>query len=468
MMEKTEQFLEACKNAALEICLKKHEFPILIYSHFDTDGIAAASILAIMFQRKKIPFQMKIKKRLEYSYLQDISKTVPKDSVIIFSDLGSGVIDAFYKWDTSIQIYILDHHFLDCKSTIPKNIHVINPHCYSIDGSSAISGSGVAYFIATSINPKNKNLAHLAIIGALGDRQDQGENSSLIGLNQLIVQDAIKQHLCSVSVSLWFFDRTRDIKTILKRMNIDDFSEDLVIHLFLEGIGIPLTDGGIKRIFFDLKEEEKRKIASELIIKYNVDPEEIYKHDYLLLREGIQALQDARVYASRLNACGRVEHPEVGIAICMGDRHLAIAELNSIRKEYSRLIGFSLNWATSEKNLKELPNLYFLDGRTRINESILGPITSILSSMKDYQSKPILSCARIDESRIKISMRKSRLLNKRLELNKILTQGTEDLGLSTEVGGHSTAAGAIINESDLESFKNQIDTIIEELLTASD
>jgi RecJ-like exonuclease len=467
-MENTEEFLEACKSVALELCRKKNRFPIQIISHFDTDGITAASILSLMLKRRSIAFHLKVVNRLEYDYLDHIETIIPKNSTIVFCDLGSGVIDAFYKWDPSIQIYILDHHFLNLDCHFPENIHVLNPHCYSIDGSTAISGSGIAYFVAKANDPKNTDLAYLSIIGALGDRQDQGENSSLIQLNSLIVQDAIKQNLCTDSVSLWFFDRSRDIITILKRLKIEDLSDNLSIRLFLERIGVPATVDTKTRSMFDLKEEEKKKIASELIVNYNVDPKHLYKHDYLILEEKINDLRDTRVFANRLNACGRMGRPDVGVAICMGDRHLALAELAPIMKEYSELIRKGLNWAIADKNLKSLTSIYFLDGRTAINESLLGPITSILSTMKNYQQKPILSCANIDKNRVKISTRRSQLLKEKVELNKILIKGAAKLGLNTEVGGHSAAAGAIIQESNLNSFINEIDTLMKELILPND
>ena len=221
-------------------------------------------------------------------------------------------------------------------------------------------------------------------------------------------------------------------------------------------------------MFFNLSDEEQKRLASELIIRYKIDPKDLYKHDYILLKEIKQELRDARVFASRLNACGRIGRADIGVALCMGDRHLALTELDPILKDYSRSIGSGLNWAMSDNNIQELSHLYFLDGRLEIKESFLGPVTSILSSMRKYQLKPILSSARIDETRIKISIRKSRELNSTLELNKILIQGVIELGLSTEVGGHTSAAGAILNESDLESFINQINFKIKEFTEKDD
>ena len=323
-MEDRDSFFVACKAAASEI-INLSSSPVYIFTHFDPDGLTAGSIIACALRRENKPFILRVLKRLEYSYLGIVSETIPKNSTVIFCDLGSGVIDAFLEWDKSVQIFILDHHSIARKYDLPENIRLINPHIYSIDGTSAISGSGVAYFVAININPINKDLAHLAIIGALGDRQDQGENSSLIGLNQLIMKSAAENKICTDYVSLWFFDRSRDLLSILRRLNIDGLEDDVSISLFLMEIGLSSGNKARRKTFYDLNEAEKKKLASELIIKFMVDSKEIYKHDYQIINEKDKSLQDARVYASRLNACGRLDHPEVAIALCMGDKQLALA-----------------------------------------------------------------------------------------------------------------------------------------------
>ncbi|MHA2107025.1 MAG: DHH family phosphoesterase [Candidatus Hodarchaeales archaeon] len=468
MKEEHSEFFSVCKEAAKQIIKRKHTIPFYIYSHFDPDGLTAASILAMTFKRENIPFRIRILKRLEFNQVREIGESLPKNALVIFCDLGSGVIDAFKIWDPSIQIYILDHHSLVSECKLQDNLHLINPHCFSIDGSSKISGSGVTYFVAININPLNKGFAYLAIIGALGDRQDQGENSSLIGLNRIIVEDALNNQLCTDSVTVWFYDKTRDLVSSLKRLNIDEFNEEISIHYFLEDIGISLTGKSGKRAILELGEEEKKKLASELIVRNYVDPIELYKHDYQLLNEQVIQIQDARVFANRLNACGRMNRPDVGIALCMGDRNQALAELKPIVKDYSKQIGEGINWVLSNGNLEDLSALYFIDGRSRIEENIIGPITSILSSMEEYSSKPVLSCAKIDHNRVKISIRKSRSSNNEIKLDEILRRGIQALNLDTEVGGHSAAAGAILIEEELTSFKMQVNSLLSEDLETGD
>ena len=146
----------------------------------------------------------------------------------------------------------------------------------------------------------------------------------------------------------------------------------------------------------------------------------------------------------------------------MGDKQQALAELGPIKKEYSKKIGEGIRYFLNEEKIQEMTAVYFLDGRGVVNEDIIGPITSVISSIKEYRSKPVLSCATIDETRVKISMRKIHSFKKKIELNEILVKAVDKLELVTEVGGHSSAAGAIIKNSHLENFVDTVNALIKE------
>ena len=463
-MTKETSFFEACHKVGREILKSSNSNPIHIFSHFDADGLAAASILSSTFSREGLTFHLRIFERLEYETLKKLRKEVPKGSMIIFSDIGTGVIDAFQGWESSFEIFILDHHSPSPEIEIPKNVHFLNPHYFSIDGTTDVSGAGVAYFVSIKINPNNVDLAYLAIIGALGDRQDQGLKSSLIGLNEIIVKDAIKCGMISDDVSVWFFDRSRSIISILQRANLPGLGNELEIRGFLEKLEINFKKNEKQRSFYDLNEEEFRLLASELIIQYNIDPAEIYKRDYQLTREKIQFLKDARVFATKLNACGRSKRPDVGISLCLGNRQKTLRDLNLIGKEYSKMIAQGLNWSLSNDHLEELSGIYFLDGRNKINERIIGTIISILCSRKENNLKPFLGCTQTSTNKIKISMRTPKNYKNKLNLSYLLKQVVGDLDRNFEVGGHAAAAGAIINNEYLNEFVARVDQLVKKEL----
>lgn len=451
-------FFEACQIFAENIQNVNNKFPIYVFSHLDADGLTAASILAATFTRADLNFQVRILDRLEYEALNILKNTLPRGSTVIFSDIGTGLAEAFLKWEESHKVFILDHHLPTSNIELSGNIHHLNPHFYSIDGTSELSGAGVAYFVSININELNKNLAPLAIIGALGDRQDQGEQSSVIGLNKLIVEDAKRLKLVSDTVSVWFFDRTRSIISILRNTEFLTFENELEIRVFLDGIDIRYKKEDRLRPFYDLNEEECRRLASELIVQYGIDPNEIYKKDYQLLEERINFLRDARVFASNLNACGRIQQPDVGISLCLGDRQTALRDLQLIKKEYSTRIAENMRWAS--ENLEELEAIYLLNGRESINERMIGTIVSILSSRKHINPKPFLGYTQTLSGKIKVSMRLPRFQDVQIDLGRLLNQIVKEVEPQSEVGGHAVAAGAVISKNFLPDFIDRVNHLL--------
>ncbi|WP_455143630.1 DHH family phosphoesterase [Candidatus Hodarchaeum mangrovi] len=451
-----EEFFQVCNQTARSLLSKAYNlFPFLIFSHYDPDGLTAATILGTALAREKIPYQIQILKHLEYSALEKINRINQGEITVIFLDLGSGVIDGFSNWDEKKSVFIIDHHYLEENIQIPKHVELLNPHIYSIDGSSEISGSGIAYLIAKEMNPRNIDQAKLAIIGALGDYQDKGEKSSLLGLNKQIVNDAIKTNQINETEAVWFFDRSRSIKSVLWSSRLIEFNNEIELESFLEDSGIQLYDKDRERIFYDLSYDECKNIASKLI-EYGVEQREIIKTDYRLLNEEIVELEDARVFATRLNACGRLDRADIGIALCSGDRSTALRELKQIIKEDRKIISENLQFAKSEGNITEKTALYVLDGRPKINEKFIGRITSMLSYQKEFKLKPILGIAKTSNERVKLSFRNNTNQNANFDLVSILKKVISNIEPNTEVGGHSDAAGAIVSE-------NKIDEIIWEI-----
>jgi len=106
----TTSFLEACHNIGKELLKSDNSRPFYVFSHFDADGLTAAAIIAKTLSREGLNFHLRIFERLEYDSLNDLRKSIPKGSTIIFLDLGTGIIETFIDWQKSHKIFILDHH----------------------------------------------------------------------------------------------------------------------------------------------------------------------------------------------------------------------------------------------------------------------------------------------------------------------------------------------------------------------
>ena len=200
----------ASKAAKLITDEIKENSQILVVSHFDADGIAAAAILGKALIRKDASIHIRIINKLNEGALEEISKTGA--NFLIFSDIGGGYLSILPKAIGQRKALVLDHHQIEPKKEAPENILHVNPHLFGIDGTVEISGSGLSYFVAKSIDEKNVDLSTLAIVGALGDIQDKGEKHSLFSLNGEIVEDGIKAGYIKVETDLFFYGReTRPI-----------------------------------------------------------------------------------------------------------------------------------------------------------------------------------------------------------------------------------------------------------------
>ena len=64
------------------------------------------------------------------------------------------------------DIIILDHH----QGEYPETPFLeVNPNRFGYSGSEEVSGSGLAYLLSLELDRNNKDLASIAIVGAVGE-----------------------------------------------------------------------------------------------------------------------------------------------------------------------------------------------------------------------------------------------------------------------------------------------------------
>src|SRR5919198_939253 len=187
---------------------------ISIISHLDADGITSGSIISTSLARLGAKWSVRTVSDMNSSVIEQM-KSESHDFYII-TDLGAGMARELFdslnnKW------IIIDHHQIPQEEmTADYNDQILNAWKYDIDGGSEISAGGMAYMVANTIDRKNKDLATTAIISAIGDRQDQGDKKSLIGINSEILKTAQTLGLISVDLDLMFTGReTRPIHEAL-------------------------------------------------------------------------------------------------------------------------------------------------------------------------------------------------------------------------------------------------------------
>jgi RecJ-like exonuclease len=346
----------------------------------------------------------------------------------------------------------------------------INPYFYGIDGSTEISGAGLCYCFSKTINSKNIDLSSLAIVGAVGDIQNQGKNKSFNGMNKLILEDAVNSGLLEVVNDLNFpMDRPlNEAIAYSNEINLPGLSRDVnrtLIFLKTRGILMENSEGKIKSLS-ELNQDEKQKISSAIIeygsLKLDLEPEKIYKklivNRYLLREEsGDSPLRDVKTFSSLLNACGRTENASVGIAIAMGDRKELFQEAKEVIKTYKSSIGNALKWIQQEDKIVQMDAIQYFYGEEVIPESIIGTITSMLifqNNKSIEKSKPLFGLVKRDNEDVyKVSGRAhEKIVSQGINLSSAIREACERSNIDVLGGGHPPAAGTIVPIDKVDLF----------------
>ncbi len=477
--------VEKAVNYLLDI-LRKEKLMVSVYTHLDADGLSSGAIIAKALYKEKIRFKLIILKQLEKAEILKIKNAqLEKRKALIFLDFGSGqyhnLIAELKIVNQTFPILILDHHLpynIGDKKEYKKieNILIdtypwhVNPYFYGIDGSEEISGAGICYYFAKMLNKDNIDLSPLAIVGAKGDMQNKGVNKSFMGINKTIINDAISENSINIVDDL-------NLKSKYPLNQSLAYSPDIKIKelkdnpntclKFLNNLKIKLyKENDEAKTIIDLTQEEKQILLTGIITyaaaKDDIDLKKIV--DNLIVKRYVlngekknSLLYDIETYSSFLNACGRMEHGELGIAVAMGDRKKFLEKGLKISKKYGKLLKKSLNWVRDNNMIKELENIQYLLGEEKIPENIIGTISSILIFDDDFKinkSKPIFGIAkRKGEDIYKVSSRAHEsIVVKGLNLSTVIREVLETLDIEFLGGGHPAAAGAKIPTNMLNDF----------------
>jgi len=259
----------------------------------------------------------------------------------IITDLGGGFAKEL---DVGLDDnwLVVDHHQIPDEEF--DNQRVINAWKYGINGGLEVSAGGMAYLVSKALHKENTDLAWIAVVAALGDRQDQGEKKSFSGINLDIASTAKKNG--QVEIDLAFTSHP-----FIEGLT---WNRDACLSL-LNSSGIKLKDGSRWRVPAELTEDEKR-ILLQTISKFTTSKnateimDELVGYTYTLSGEDKRSfLRDAREFSTMLNSCGRIRKAGVGIAICMGDRTKMLEEGENILVEYRTLLRSYMNALSSER-----------------------------------------------------------------------------------------------------------------------
>lgn len=460
MGKNLDQHLSNFKDTIYD-CIRNNK-NISVVTHIDCDGLTSGAIMT----RALIRAGAKVTVRTTKEMNPTVIKSMQSDSrdFHIITDLGGGFAKQFNE-SLGQNWFVLDHH--EIAQEEHDNDRVINAWKFGIDGGIEICAGGMAFLAAKALDKANSDLAPVAVVSALGDRQDQGDKKSFLGKNAEIVEEA--KNLGGVQVDMDLLLVGRETRPLVDALAFTSqpfiegltWNRDASFSLF-RSAGIELKDGGRWRTPSDLTDDEKRLLI-ESITKFASSQnasqimEELIGYTYTFQAEERRSfLRDAREFSTMLNSCGRIGKSGVGIAICMGDRNKMLQEGESILLEYRKLIRDYMNILTNERwRISDTAKYVMVNGEGVIPETMTGTISSLLAGSPKNAGKIIILRTNSEENTIKFSSRKSIGCKTGVNLSVLMKSGAEKFnGIG---GGHDAAAGAKITKDKLEGFLDYLE-----------
>lgn len=447
LMDSYEQFDESLKRAAEEFKKIDKKEVIRLISHLDADGISAASIMIKLLSLDNRKYSVSIVQQLNSAVIKQLASE--QYNCFVFTDIGSGLIDEIKETLKGRKVFILDHHSISGSDY--GDIVFVNPHLHGIDGGKEISGAGVVFKFACAVDSIMEDIAHIAIVGALGDLQEQ---NGFLRLNREILDVAVKKKKIQVTTGLRIFgSQTKPLHKALEYCT-DPYipgvsgSESGAIQ-FLYQIGIdPKNGNGWKKIVH-LEQEDMKRLVTGIIMKRlnEAKPEDVLGNVYILPHEDEESpTRDAKEFATLLNACGRLGRASHGIGACLGDKKIKQQAIRSL-SDYKKEIVNALNWYNENKFSDDVnwgDGFVIINAKNNVMSTMIGTLASILSKSNVMTNNTfILSMAQALDGNTKISLRTTNNANGAFDLRNMVEEMTDGIG-NAEAGGHQNAAGAII------------------------
>jgi len=434
---------------------------VLVVSHIDADGLTSAAIATEAVRRAGVPVRTAFSKQLDADEVAAVAEA--EADVVWFSDFGSGQLPHILEHAEAgaFAPVVTDHH-QPAEGEVDFDWHC-NPLLEGLNGAKELSGAGAAYVVARALGgAANRDLAALAVVGAVGDMQ--ATSGALVGANEGIVAEGVAAGVVETGRDLSLYGKqTRPLPKLLEygsEVAIPGVSnsEGGAIR-FLDGLAVDVQADGEWRTWADLDPDERSTVLSGLVRRAvergvpagKIDGLVCSSYELADERPGT-ALRDASEFSTLLNATARYERPDVGLAVCLGDREAALTRARRLLANHRRNLSAGLE-LVRRRGITRTDDLQWFHAHDRIRETIVGIVAGMaLGTDAADRDRPIVAFADADEGEVKVSARG----------NAVMTEAAAAVG--GEGGGHDVAAGASIPAGAEEAFLEEASRVIAEQL----
>jgi single-stranded-DNA-specific exonuclease len=446
---------------------------ILVASHVDADGLTSAAIASTALARASKPHEVVFADQLDETEIARLAAT--DHETVLFTDFGSGQLDVIAPYEAAGDFtpIIADHH----QPADAETAMHLNPLLEGIDGASELSGAGAAYLLARALDEgtANRDLAALAVVGAVGDRQTVG--GELIGPNARIAAEGVAAGVLETKPDLAVYGtQTRPLPKLLEYasdVRIPGITGDQAGAMrFLEDLDVASKEDGSWRTWVDLNADERQAVVSGLLQRAvtrgvpSEKAEQLVGTSYtLLMEEPGTELRDASEFSTLLNATARYDRADVGLAVCLGNRDGALTAAQRLLQTHRRNISEGLDWIV-EEGVTEEEHIQWVHVGDAIRDTIVGIVAGMAVGTADIDREtPIIAFAKKHDEpeSIKVSSRGTAgLVARGLDLSVVMREAAGAVG--GDGGGHDIAAGATVPAGEEDRFIAEADRLVGEQL----
>ena len=179
--------IDAMEHAIREV-RKMPEKAVQVFHHNDSDGLTSGAILTRAFERQGYSVRRFC---LEKPYPAVLEKVFEQEGkILIFADFAGRIAPLLSALNQGRNLtLILDHHVAEA-STDPRVMN-LDPDLFGLKGDRDISGSTTCYLFAHTLDPANRDMAHIAAVGAVGD--GFFVDGALVSENREVALEAVRQ-----------------------------------------------------------------------------------------------------------------------------------------------------------------------------------------------------------------------------------------------------------------------------------
>jgi len=182
-----DNLIEAMEHAIQEI-KGWPENTVQLFHHNDSDGLSSGAILTRAFERQGYTVKRFC---LEKPYPAVLRKVYEQEGkILIFADFAGRIAPLLSELNRGRNLtLILDHHVAEASTD--KRVLNLDPDLFGLKGDRDISASTTCYLFALTLDEVNRDMAHTAAIGAVGD--GFFVDGQLVSQNRDVTLEAVKQ-----------------------------------------------------------------------------------------------------------------------------------------------------------------------------------------------------------------------------------------------------------------------------------